>query len=145
MRGRGEGLRTSRAALRSERVAGAYEAVGSNPRGLSRRLARAGGPGLPGGAGGSATSVLGRGAFDEPDATRRWLGACTALAIEGVLLWAVGWLLDRFFGFGAAMVGVGVFLCAVALVGYLLTPVIWLADAVARGVRETRGGGDNFA
>jgi hypothetical protein len=142
LRGRGEGLRTSRAALKSERRAGPFEAVGSDPGGLTRRLARGQGPGM-GEGGGSAISALGRGAFDEPGATERWLNACTALLIEGLLLWAVGWLLDRFFGFGAALMGGGSLLCAVALVGYLLTPLVWAADLALQGVRAGRAGGDH--
>ncbi|GEM_PF-2043719 len=142
MRGRGEGLRASRSALRSEARAGRFEAVGSHPRGLSRRIAHGGGPGLADGGGGSAASVLGRGAFDEPDATRRWLMACTALIVEGILLWAVGWLLDRFFGFGAAMMSVGALLFAIGMVGYLLTPLVWAADVAVRSVRDARGQGD---
>lgn len=142
MRGRGERLRTSRAALRSQHRAGRFEAVGADPRALSRDLAGRPGPGVPEGERGSALSALGRGAFDEPDATQRWLAACTALLIESALLWGVGWLLDRFLGFGAALMSAGALLFAVAVAGYLITPLVWAADMAVRGVREARGGGD---
>lgn len=145
LRGRGENLREGRTALRSERRAGRYEAIGDDPGWLTTRLMRGGGPVRPVEAGGTAIGALGGGIDVRPGAAQRWFEACVALAIEGFILWGVGWLLDRFFGFGAGLMMFGSLMYAVAFIGMLLTPVVWAADLAARGVRESRGRGDHPA
>ncbi|MBM3664391.1 MAG: hypothetical protein FJW92_01160 [Actinobacteria bacterium] len=65
--------------------------------------------------------------------------------IEGFLLWGVGWVLDRFFGFGAGLMLFGSLMWMVALLGMLLVPVVWAADLAAQGVRQSRGTGDHTA
>ena len=145
LRGRGRNLREGRAALKSERAAGRFEAVGSDPGGLTQSLMGGSGPVRPVEGGGSAIAALGGGIDVRPSAAGRWFQACVALAIEGFLLWAVGWLLDRFFGFGAGLMLFGSLMYVVAFIGMLLTPVVWAADLAAQGVRESRGRGDHPA
>ena len=142
MRSRGEGVRMARIAKRSERDAGRFEAVGSDPGGLTARLMRGGGPLLPMHGGGSPLRELDGGHDVQPGAARRWWDACTRLAIEGLLLWGVGWLLDRIFGFGAALMAIGSLIWLVAFIGMLITPIIWAAEMAAKGVRQARGRGD---
>lgn len=145
LRGRGENLREGRAALRSERRAGRFEAVGADPGGLTGQLMRGPGPVRPSMHGGSAIGALGNGMYVKPGTAQRWFRACMGLAIEGFLLWAVGWLLDRFFGFGAGLMLFGSIMWLVAFVGMLMTPVVWAAELAAKGVRESRGREDHPA
>lgn len=145
LRRRGENLREGRAALKSERAAGRYEAVGSDPAWITTRLMRGQGPVLPAAGGGTAIGALGGGVDVRPGAAKRWFEACVALMIEGFLLWAVGWALDRFFGFGAGLMLFGSLMYTVALLGMLLVPVVWAADLAAQGVRQSRGRGDHTA
>ncbi len=145
VRGRGERVRMTRIAKRSERQAGRFEAVGGDPGGLTARLMRGSGPLLPAVGGGSAMQAMDGGMDVTPGTARRWWDACAMLALEGFLLWGVGWLLDRIFGFGAMLMVIGSLMWLIAFIGMLLTPVVWAAELAAKGVREARGRGDHPA
>ncbi len=145
VRRRGENLREGRAALTSERAAGRYEAVGSDPGWITTRLMRGHGPVRPFTGGGSAIGVLDGGIDLRPGIAKRWFDACVALMIEGFLLWGVGWVLDRFLGFGAGLMLFGSLMCTVALLGMLLVPVVWAADLAVRGIRQSRARSDRTA
>lgn len=142
MRGRGERVRMARIARRSERQAGRFEAVGDDPGGLTARLMRGSGPLLPAMGGGSALRAMDEGMDVRPGAAERWWNACTMLMLEGMLLWGVGWVIDKLFGVGAGLMLIGSLIWCIALIGMLLTPVVWAAELAAKGVREARGRGD---
>jgi len=143
LRRRGESLRAGRAALKSERAAGRFEAVGGDPAWITTQLIRGQGPVRPAVGAGSAVGALGGGMDVRPSAAKRWFEACVALMIEGFLLWGVGWVLDRFFGFGAGLMLFGSLMYTVAFLGMLLVPVVWAASLAADGVRQSRARGDH--
>ena len=133
----------ARIANRSERQAGRFEAAAGDPGGLTARLMRGSGPLLPAMGGGSALRAMDDGLDVRPGAAERWWNACAMLMFEGMLLWGVGWLIDTIFGVGAGLMVIGSLIWCIALIGMILTPVVWAAELASKGVRQARRRGDH--
>jgi hypothetical protein len=72
----------------------------------------------------------------------RWWAACVSLLTVGVALRAVGWVPNELVGAGLRVMLVGALLWATTGFSILTTPLVRLANPVARPVRQHRSHGD---